>query len=106
MRGVVSEVRILVTVSYVEVLCSDDCLVYICHALLEDLEGSLIAVWVYVDYVVGIPIIIKGQDIDVAVVYNIQLQSESHPGKAFVDISSDSCIVFLCYVLADEQDPF
>ena len=44
MRGVVSEVRILVAVSYVEVPCLDDCLVYIRHALLEDLEGSLIAV--------------------------------------------------------------
>jgi len=34
------------------------------------------------------------------VVDDIQLQSKSHFSKAFVDISGDSCIVFLCYVLA------
>ena len=48
----------------------------------------------------------KGQDVDVVVVYDIQLQSESHPSKAFVDISGDSCIVFLCCVLADKQSLF
>jgi len=45
----------------------------------------------------------EGQDIDVTVVDDIQSQSKSHPSKAFVDISSDSCIVLLCCILADEQ---
>jgi len=48
----------------------------------------------------------KSQDIDVTVVYDIQLQSKSHSSKSFVDISSDSCIVFLCCVLADKQSLF
>jgi len=48
----------------------------------------------------------KSQDINVTVVYDIQSQSKSHPSKSFVDISGDSCIVFLCCVLADEQSPF
>ena len=48
----------------------------------------------------------KGQDIDVVVVYNIQSQSKSHPNKAFVDISGDSCIAFLCCFLLDKQSPF
>ena len=45
----------------------------------------------------------EGQDIDVMVVDDIQSQSKSYPSKAFVDINGDSCIVFLCCVLADEQ---
>jgi len=47
----------------------------------------------------------EGQNIDVTVVYDIQSQSESYLNKVFVDISGNSCIVFLCCVLADEQSP-
>jgi len=49
---------------------------------------------------------VEGQDIDVMVVDNIQSQSKFHLSKVFVDISGNSCIVFLCCVLADEQCPF
>ena len=48
----------------------------------------------------------EGQDVGVVVVDDIKLQSKSHPYKMFVDISGDSCIVFLCWVLTDEQGPF
>jgi len=48
----------------------------------------------------------EGQDVDVSVVYDIKLQSKSYPSKAFIDISSNSCIVFLCCVLVDKQSPF
>jgi len=48
----------------------------------------------------------KSQVVDVMVVYDIQSQSKSYPSKVFVDISGDSCIVFLCYVLADKQSLF
>jgi len=46
---------------------------------------------------------VEDQDVDIMVDDNIQLQSKSYPSKAFVDVSGDSCIVFLCCVLADEQ---
>jgi len=49
---------------------------------------------------------VEGQDIDIAVVDDIQSQSEFHPYEAFVDVSGNSCIVFLCWVLADEQGLF
>jgi len=49
---------------------------------------------------------VEGQDIDIVVVNDIKSQSESHSCEVFVDISGNSCIVFLCWVLTNEQGLF
>jgi len=101
-----SEIGVLVTISYVEIPYQDYCVIYICYILSENLEDSLIVIWVYVNHVVCVLVIMKGQDVDIVVVDDIKLQSESHLCKAFVDVSSDLCIVFLYWIWMDEQGPF
>jgi len=49
---------------------------------------------------------VESQDVDIIVVNDIKSQSESHSCKVFVDISGNSCIFFLCWVLTNEQGLF
>ena len=45
----------------------------------------------------------KGQNINVMVIDNVQMQGKSHSHKLFIDICSNSCIVVLQHILAEEK---
>jgi len=103
---VVLEIGVLVAISYIKIPCQDYCIIYICHILSENLEGSLIVIWVYVNHIVCVSVIMEDQDIDIVVVDDVKSQSKSYLYKVFIDVSGDSCIVFLCWIWTNEQGLF
>jgi len=48
----------------------------------------------------------EDQDIDIVVVDDVKSQSKSYLYKVFIDVSGDSCIVFLCWIWTNEQGLF
>ena len=70
--------RIPVTVSDIKVTCHDNCIVQVNGVLLEEVEHSLIAIRIYVNNEVSIPVTVKRKDVDIPVVDNVKSHCESH----------------------------
>jgi len=77
MYGVVAEVRVPVTVPNVEVAHYNNRIFQIDNSLTQKVQGSLIAVKIYVNNEVGIMVRVEGQDIDISMVDNVEAQSKS-----------------------------
>ena len=67
-----------VTVSDVKVTYYDNHIVRVDSILLEEVNGSLIAVGIDVDYKVGIMVTVKCKDVDVFVIDNVEPYCKSH----------------------------
>ena len=70
--------RIPVTVSDIKVTCHDNCIIQVNGVLSEEVERSLIAIGIYVNNKVSIPVTVKCKDVDIPVVDNVKLHCESH----------------------------
>jgi len=77
MHGVVAEVRILVTVSNIEIACHNNHTFQIDNVLMQKMQGGLIAVRIDINNKVGVIVRVEGQDIDVLIVDNVKAQSKS-----------------------------
>jgi len=77
MSRVVMVARVPVAIPDVEVACYDDSFIQASDVVTQYVKGSLVAVGVYVDYKAGILVIVEGNDVDVTVVDNIELEEES-----------------------------
>jgi len=67
-----------VTVSDVKVIYHDNRIVQVDSVLLKEVDGSLIAVGIDIDYEVGITVAVKCKDIDVSVIDNVKPHYKSH----------------------------
>ena len=72
MDEVVPKIRVLVTISYVKITCYDYHIVQINNILVQEIQSSLIAIRINVDYEVSAIVVIEGQNIDVMVIDNIK----------------------------------